>query len=64
MHTMLGTRPDIAYAVSCVSRFAANPTPQHIKAVKRIYSYLRGTLDYELTCRGDIEDLVGYVNAD
>ena len=32
-----GTRPDLAYAVSVVSRFASNPTEGHMKAVKRIF---------------------------
>lgn len=29
MYAMLGTRPDIAYAVSVVSRFSANPITDH-----------------------------------
>lgn len=64
MYAMLGTRPDIAFAVSCVSRFASNPTPEHVKAVERIYSYLRGTLDLQLTYRGEISDLKGYSDSD
>ena len=40
MYTMLGTRPDIAYAASSISRYAANPTKAHMAAVKRIFSYL------------------------
>lgn len=29
MYAMLGTRPDIAYAVSLMSRYSANPLPAH-----------------------------------
>ena len=29
MYAMLGTRPDLAYAVSVVSRYASNPTDTH-----------------------------------
>jgi transposase InsO family protein len=64
MYAMLGTRPDIAYAVSSVSRYAANPTKAHMAAVKRIFSYLRGTLDLQLTFRGELTDLVGYSDSD
>ena len=64
MYAMLGTRPDIAYAVSSVSRYAANPTPAHMTAVKRIFSYLRGTIDLQLTFRGKLTDLVGYSDSD
>ena len=60
---MLGTRPDIAFSVSMVSRFAANPTPEHITAAKRILRYLKGTMDYELVFRGDLEALTGYSDA-
>jgi len=64
MYAMLGTRPDIAYAVSSVSRYAANPTKAHMTAVKRIFSYLRGTIDLQLTFRGELTDLVGYSDSD
>jgi len=64
MYSMLGTRPDIAYSVACVSRYASNPTPAHMQAVKRIFSYLKGSLDLELTYRGDLADLVGYSDSD
>jgi transposase InsO family protein len=64
MYAMLGSRPDIAFAVSMVSRFAANPTAEHITAAKRILRYLRGTLTYQLTYRGDLQALTGYSDAD
>ena len=43
MHLTTATRPDIAYAVSYVSRFMENPQEEHWVAVKRIFRYLRGT---------------------
>lgn len=64
MYAMLGSRPDIAFAVSMVSRFASNPTAEHITAAKRILRYLKGTLDYQLTYRGDLQALTGYSDAD
>ncbi|XXQ39383.1 Reverse transcriptase Ty1/copia-type domain-containing protein [Plasmodiophora brassicae] len=42
------TRPDIKYAVGQVGRFVQNPGVMHYKALKRIFRYLKGTLDYGL----------------
>jgi len=44
----LGTRPDICYAVTQVTKFNENPGPQHWEAVKRIFRYLAYTLDYAI----------------
>lgn len=43
MYAMLGTRPDIAYAVGLVSQFSHSPQGEHWIAVKRIFRYLVGT---------------------
>jgi len=43
MSPMLGTRPDIFYAISNVSQYSTNPNPIHWTAVKRIFRYLAGT---------------------
>jgi hypothetical protein len=64
MYLMLGTRPDIAYAVSCLSRFMANPTDAHANALKRVFRYLNGTRDLELVYRGRLHPLQGYTDAD
>ena len=37
------TRPDIAFAVSCVSQFMHSPSAKHMEAVIRILKYLKGT---------------------
>ena len=49
MYLAISTRPDIAYTISVLSRFNSNPGPEHWKAVKHLFRYLRGTLDYTLT---------------
>ena len=64
MYAMLGIRSDIAYTVSVVSRYGFNPNESHWKAVKRIFRYLRQTVDYQLVFRGDLKSLSGYTNAD
>ena len=59
------TRPDIAYAVSCVGRFCANPTKEHWTAVKRILQYLKGTSNLGLLYREDTSaEVIGYSEAD
>jgi hypothetical protein len=60
----LATRPDIAFAVSTVARFAANPGIAHWEAVKRIYRYLKGTRDLWLTYGETRRVLEGYADAD
>jgi hypothetical protein len=63
MYAILGTRPDIAFAVSVVSRYASNPDNSHLKAVKDIFRYLRGTINFELCFQGTLESLTGYTDA-
>jgi len=64
MYAMLGTRPDIAFAVSVISRYASNPAETHWKAVKRILRYLKGSIDLQLTYRGSLKPLTGYTDSD
>jgi hypothetical protein len=49
MYLAIVTRPDIAYAVGVLCRFMAHPRPEHWKAVKHLFRYLRGTCDFRLT---------------
>ena len=42
MYAMLGSRPDIAYAVSKVSQYSVNPDSSHWTAIKRIFRYSAG----------------------
>ena len=60
----LATRPDIAFAVSTVARFSANPGTAHWTAVKRIFRYLAGTRDLWLSYGESRRALVGYADAD
>jgi hypothetical protein len=52
MYLVMDTRPDLAYSVGLVSRFASNLGEVHVKVVKRILCYLRATIDIELTFGG------------
>lgn len=57
------TRPDIAFAVSNVAKFSANPTKEHWSAVKRILR--KGTPDYGLQFSADCSSTcIGFSDAD
>jgi hypothetical protein len=58
------SRPDIAFAVSHAARFVENPGPEHWGAVKRIFRYLRGTINKSIVYRRGNNKLVGYADAD
>ncbi|KAL5757330.1 hypothetical protein ACOSP7_019941 [Xanthoceras sorbifolium] len=64
MYAMICTRPDIAHAVSVVSRYMSNPGKEHWQAVKWIMRYLRGTTDSCLEFGRSKGHLVGYVDSD
>jgi hypothetical protein len=64
MYAALGTRPDIAFAITTLSRFASNPGVIHWNATKRVFRYLKGTRDLWLTFGGVKTDLKGWADAD
>ena len=64
MYAALRTRPDIAFAVQTVSRFLTKPGPAHWEAVKRIFRYLKGSMELWLSYRMAKMDLTEYTDAD
>ena len=64
MYLAVGTRPDIAFAVSTVAQFCQDPGPEHWEAVKRIYRYLLGTKKLALTFGEGKQGLEGFTDAD
>jgi hypothetical protein len=69
MFAMLVTRPDLAFAVSTLSRFAQNPTKEHERGVDRVLRYLRGTTNHGITYTGtgshlDEPQLTAYCDSD
>ncbi|CDF39891.1 unnamed protein product [Chondrus crispus] len=43
MYLMVGTRPDLAYAIGKLSQHSANPCESHWASVKRVMRYVQGT---------------------
>ena len=67
MYAMVCTRPDIAQAVSVVSRYMAHPGKVHWQAVKWILRYLRGSTKLGLMFDGNSSNctsVVGFVDSD
>ena len=64
------TRPALTYAVGEVSQHSINPRQAHWNAVKRIFRYLKGTIDHGIVygfnsnSPNDPKTLVGYTYAD
>jgi hypothetical protein len=64
MYASLGTRPDITYTVSILSKFTDNPGLVHWNTVKCIFAYLAGTKDLWLSYGDSLGELEGYSDAD
>ncbi|GJZ15663.1 retrovirus-related pol polyprotein from transposon TNT 1-94 [Tanacetum coccineum] len=71
-HSMIGalmyltsSRPDIVHATCLCARYQAKPTEKHLKEVKRIFRYLRGTVNTGLWYTKDSGfELTGFLDAD
>ncbi|XP_031257797.1 secreted RxLR effector protein 161-like [Pistacia vera] len=66
MYSMISTKPDLANAISLLSRFMSNPGNEHWNALKWLMRYINGTVQIGLIfCKRYASlDLVGYVDAD
>src|SRR6202000_630673 len=65
LYLMLGTRPDIAFAVTKLAQFAARPSEEHLNKALYICRYLRGTSNYCLTYDGTSgEGLIACTDSD
>lgn len=64
MYVTVGTRPDIAHAVSALSQFKSCHRGEHWAAAKRVLRYLRGTSDIGLTFHKNNQPLRGFADAD
>jgi hypothetical protein len=65
LYLMIGTRPDIAFAVTRLAQFAANPSKEHMDKALYVCKYLAGTADYELVYDGaSNKGLLAYCDSD
>ena len=65
MWPAMHTRPDIAFAVATLSKYNSNSSEEHCNYVKRVFRYLKGTLDYDIifTVKGSV-GLINYSDSD
>ena len=62
---MLGTRPDIAFAVIRMSQFCANPSQEHLSQALYIIRYLGSNKILALQFNGANHDrFLGYMDSD
>ena len=61
LYTALGTRPDIAFAVTQLSQFNSDPTEEHLRYAKCVLRYLKGTKSLQICYNGSSNaGLIGY----
>ncbi|GJY80196.1 retrovirus-related pol polyprotein from transposon TNT 1-94 [Tanacetum coccineum] len=62
---LIASRPDITFVVCMCARYQAKPTEKQLHAVKRIFKYLRGTVNWGLWYPKDSSiALTAYADAD
>ncbi|GJT04108.1 retrovirus-related pol polyprotein from transposon TNT 1-94, partial [Tanacetum coccineum] len=62
---LTASRPDMVFAVCMSVRYQAKPTKKHLEAIKRVFRYLRGTINWGLWYSKDTAiALMAYADAD
>src|SRR5258708_37090374 len=66
MYMMLGTHPDIGFAITKLSQYLSNPGEEHWIAINRLLRYLNTTKNYRLIYNRNSEhdDESGYSDSD
>ena len=65
LYLMLGTRPDIAFAVTKLAQHSANPSEEHLDKALNICRYLQSTRDYTLEYDGASgKGIIAFTDAD
>ncbi|GKD51358.1 retrovirus-related pol polyprotein from transposon TNT 1-94, partial [Tanacetum coccineum] len=62
---LTASKPDLVFAVCMCARYQASPTKKHLEALKRVFRYLKGTINWGLWYPKDTAmALTAYANAD
>nr|GEV51432.1 uncharacterized mitochondrial protein AtMg00810-like [Tanacetum cinerariifolium] len=62
---LTSSRPDLVFDVCICARYQVKPTKKHLNAVKRVFRYLKGTINMGLAYPKDTKiELTAYADAD
>ncbi|GJZ89279.1 hypothetical protein Tco_0661061 [Tanacetum coccineum] len=62
---LTASRPDLVFVVCMCARYQASPTKKHLEALKRVFRYLRGTINWGIWYPKDTAmALTAYADAD
>ncbi|GKF78776.1 hypothetical protein Tco_0234344, partial [Tanacetum coccineum] len=62
---LTASRPDMVFAVCMCARYQASPTKKHLEALKQVFWYLRGTINWGLWySKATAMALTAYADAD
>ncbi|GJS32716.1 retrovirus-related pol polyprotein from transposon TNT 1-94 [Tanacetum coccineum] len=62
---LTASRPDLVFAVCMCARYQASPTKNHLESLKRVFRYVRGTINWGLWYPKDTAiALTAYADAD
>ena len=65
LYLALACRPDITFAVIKLARFASNPSELHLNAIKKVFRYLKGTINLGIIyTKNGASYIQGYCDAD
>ena len=65
IYAAIGTRPNIAFVATRLSRFNNNPTQENIKYTRYVLRYLKGTKEFKIKYDRDSDArLIGYSDSD
>jgi hypothetical protein len=69
MYAALGSRPDIAFSVTALSRYNIQPLEMHATAAKRVLRYLKTTSEFRIHYRrlphpANSTTIIGYTDSD
>lgn len=62
-YAVLGTRPDLCFALSILSRYQHNANNSLLMALKRVLRYVKYTINYKLVYNCNNDMLIGYCDA-
>ncbi|GKB75734.1 retrovirus-related pol polyprotein from transposon TNT 1-94 [Tanacetum coccineum] len=62
---LIASRPDLVFVVCMCARYQASPTKKHLEALKRVFWYLKGTINWGLWYPKDTDmTLTAYADED